>query len=58
MIESIRVLRNPWPVEKMNMDVNRSARVPVAPGAFDFLKGRGGWRAEILSEGILRSING
>jgi MOSC domain-containing protein YiiM len=29
-----------------------------APGAFDFLKGRGGLRAEILSNGILRRMNG
>jgi MOSC domain-containing protein YiiM len=29
-----------------------------APGAFDFLKGRGGLRAEILSDGILRRMNG
>jgi MOSC domain-containing protein YiiM len=29
-----------------------------APGAFDFLKGRGGLRAEILSDGILRKIGG
>ena len=28
-----------------------------APGAFNFLKGRGGLRAEILSDGILRRIN-
>ena len=27
------------------------------PGAFDFLKGRGGLRAEILSNGTLRRIN-
>jgi MOSC domain-containing protein YiiM len=27
------------------------------PGAFDFLKGRGGLRAQILSTGILRTIN-
>jgi hypothetical protein len=42
----------------MNMDVNRSALVLVAPGAFAFLKGRGGLRAEILRDGIFRSING
>jgi MOSC domain-containing protein YiiM len=29
-----------------------------APGAFDFLKGHGGLRAEILSGGILRKIRG
>jgi MOSC domain-containing protein YiiM len=28
-----------------------------APGAFDFLKGRGGLRAEILSDGILKRID-
>jgi len=28
-----------------------------APGAFNFLKGRGGLRAEILSDGILRRMN-
>jgi MOSC domain-containing protein YiiM len=28
-----------------------------APGAFDLLKGRGGLRAEILSDGNLRTIN-